>query len=768
MSIDPRLQGSVMGWNCDPSELNCRDAALLGTQLIRWSEEWAWHQPTSDPATFDTSVIAAQLATVHSYGLGASFTFQGVPSWVNASSTNTDGGRHWYPTDAAKDILAANAAVKIAKLLDPARDWFQPWNEVNNIFDFNNGDQSPARIAAAVKAVIDAVRAACPTLRILFPSFSPYGDLNATPYPYYAPPNWMNLMTSAEPTLLTTSRPTLWTAHTYVWGDGVSAPINGPAGPAGTKGWVGRQQMLAARAVLLYKGVAPENARFAITEFGEPSTPGPNWTEQWQRDHAAADHAIMDQDWKDGITAGMQIRHTLHFNASTAGGIDAGHDFGVFDQALKAKPIVADISARARSAIAGGQGGGGNLAAEFRALATNLSLACTDLSIGATAWSWNFGDGSTSNLQHPTHVYAAAGTYTVGLVVANAVTIAAVSHPVTVVAAGTGGGGTVPVFGPAPARDPQLTSVVWGDKMGVNIVAPVPADVDLVINAGLRHIRTSIDVNGDIATLKTFVDAANLHGISTTVCVSGAVRYLGWAATDFLVYGDWCKRVADLGCDAIQAGYSLMDPAQNAALAADSTHPWWELTGQLALAARAGVAPYHPSVTIVAAAVIPWPSGTPTDRQPYDAVEKIALYQGRAMTAVKIRPAFHPYELGDPRTGTLSHNVNPCAWMAFAQARQYGLSWRRPMWLTEFGWDASAMGGSPTLSQKEDQQAVQADLYHQAIQAQRVAGLRIGRLFWHTLRDTGSTDVTRQGLYRSDGSSKPVLPVMQAWAVTKW
>jgi gliding motility-associated-like protein len=42
-----------------------------------------------------------------------------------------------------------------------------------------------------------------------------------------------------------------------------------------------------------------------------------------------------------------------------------------------------------------------------------------DQSIGATAWQWNFGDGNTSNQQHPSHRYANLGTYTVQLTVTN-------------------------------------------------------------------------------------------------------------------------------------------------------------------------------------------------------------------------------------------------------------------------------------------------------------------------------------------------------------
>lgn len=44
-----------------------------------------------------------------------------------------------------------------------------------------------------------------------------------------------------------------------------------------------------------------------------------------------------------------------------------------------------------------------------------------DLSTGTpTTWLWNFGDGFTSNLQHPTHAYTAPGVYTVSLTATNA------------------------------------------------------------------------------------------------------------------------------------------------------------------------------------------------------------------------------------------------------------------------------------------------------------------------------------------------------------
>ena len=48
-----------------------------------------------------------------------------------------------------------------------------------------------------------------------------------------------------------------------------------------------------------------------------------------------------------------------------------------------------------------------------------LERVFLDKSIGADDWLWNFGDGTTSTLQSPTHVYSAAGSYTVSLKVTN-------------------------------------------------------------------------------------------------------------------------------------------------------------------------------------------------------------------------------------------------------------------------------------------------------------------------------------------------------------
>lgn len=49
-----------------------------------------------------------------------------------------------------------------------------------------------------------------------------------------------------------------------------------------------------------------------------------------------------------------------------------------------------------------------------------FTVKFTDQTVGSAKWTWDFGDGSTSNLQNPTHVYNTDGLYSVKLVVTTA------------------------------------------------------------------------------------------------------------------------------------------------------------------------------------------------------------------------------------------------------------------------------------------------------------------------------------------------------------
>ena len=58
--------------------------------------------------------------------------------------------------------------------------------------------------------------------------------------------------------------------------------------------------------------------------------------------------------------------------------------------------------------------------ADFTFAVSGLTVVFDDTSTGRpTSWRWDFGDGNTSTLQNPSHMYAAAATYTVTLTARN-------------------------------------------------------------------------------------------------------------------------------------------------------------------------------------------------------------------------------------------------------------------------------------------------------------------------------------------------------------
>jgi PKD repeat protein len=75
--------------------------------------------------------------------------------------------------------------------------------------------------------------------------------------------------------------------------------------------------------------------------------------------------------------------------------------------------------------------------AAFSFSANELTVIFTNNSIGGASWFWEFGDGATSELQNPTHVYAVEGTYSVTLTVTNADCGSALAQDVTVQTTGT-------------------------------------------------------------------------------------------------------------------------------------------------------------------------------------------------------------------------------------------------------------------------------------------------------------------------------------------
>ena len=65
-------------------------------------------------------------------------------------------------------------------------------------------------------------------------------------------------------------------------------------------------------------------------------------------------------------------------------------------------------------------------------VAQSLQIDCTNTSVGADSYAWDFGDGNGSPLSNPSHTYAAAGPYTVVLTATNVTGDSVATQGVTV------------------------------------------------------------------------------------------------------------------------------------------------------------------------------------------------------------------------------------------------------------------------------------------------------------------------------------------------
>lgn len=133
-----------------------------------------------------------------------------------------------------------------------------------------------------------------------------------------------------------------------------------------------------------------------------------------------------------------------------------------------------------------------------------LTVQFTDTSAGnVTAWHWTFGDGTTSTDRNATHIYTAAGSYTVTLNASNAYgfSTATAPSPIVVTAPGGSSGGSggssrsVTTYGGSGALTVSDSGIV------TRSVAVVTDDDSgkLTLNAGVRALDADGNALGSIA-----------------------------------------------------------------------------------------------------------------------------------------------------------------------------------------------------------------------------------------------------------------------------
>lgn len=103
--------------------------------------------------------------------------------------------------------------------------------------------------------------------------------------------------------------------------------------------------------------------------------------------------------------------------------------------------------------------------ADFNYAVDDLTVDFTDISTNAISWLWNFGDGNTSTLQNPSHIYGSYNNYEISLYIENSnLSWDTISYPAALVA-------PLPVVWSAPIKatyENNQTTINWSVSEQIN------------------------------------------------------------------------------------------------------------------------------------------------------------------------------------------------------------------------------------------------------------------------------------------------------------
>jgi len=229
--------------------------------------------------------------------------------------------------------------------------------------------------------------------------------------------------------------------------------------------------------------------------------------------------------------------------------------------------------------------------ADFTASATSgispLSVAFTDVSTvpGATARQWEFGDGATSAVQNPTHVYNDDGVYTVTLTVTGSAGVSIKQKPAFIRVGATPSvafiGASIPPTGTDAAIGARLVGLGYDVAFFDDEPANRPSATQLAADYGLIVVSstvTSANIGGEFRSVSVpmiFWENALLRTGRESLTDNGAVV----AATAIDVVNNSHPITAGLALGALP----VFTTASNMSVALGNSGP-----GTLTLARRAG------------------------------------------------------------------------------------------------------------------------------------------------------------------------------------
>ena len=168
-----------------------------------------------------------------------------------------------------------------------------------------------------------------------------------------------------------------------------------------------------------------------------------------------------------------------------------------------------------------------NFTVDVDALTASFMDTSTDSDGMVSSWSWDFGDGNVSTVQHPVHIYAAAGTYTVMLTVTDneagmhsfSTDVVATDPPPNVVTLSLpdtthalGSSGLIPVW-TTDVTDKEITSYTYSIAFDTTYMNVTGVDFAGTIVAGDYPAVVNLTVPGEVKVSWGYVFPIDGEGV---------------------------------------------------------------------------------------------------------------------------------------------------------------------------------------------------------------------------------------------------------------